>query len=86
MSTQTIKEREWMTMLTFKPRIRPVELAERIADGFAVTLFWDRDRDGSLWVSVFHEDSGESFALDAQPENALDVFYHPFAYGLPQAA
>lgn len=73
-------------MLTIKNRMKPVELAERIADGLAVTLFWDRDRDGSLWVSVFHEESGESFAVDAEPGNALDVFYHPFAYCLPQAA
>jgi len=79
-------EKESMTMLTFNPRTRPVELAERAGDGFAVTLLWDRDRDGSLWVSVLHEDSGEAFAVDAAPENALDVFYHPFAYCLPQAA
>ena len=73
-------------MLTFKPRIAPVELAERSGDGFAVALFWDRDGSGRLWVSVLHEESGESFAVDAAPDNALDVFYHPFAYWLPQAA
>ena len=73
-------------MLTFKPRIAPVELAERSGDGFSVRLFWDRDRSGRLWVSVLREDSGEAFAVDAAPDNALDVFYHPFAYCLPQAA
>jgi hypothetical protein len=77
---------EGSSMLTFKTRSQPVELAERTSEGFAVSLFWDRDRDGRLWVSVLHEDSGEAFALDAAPDNALDVFYHPFAYCLPQAA
>jgi hypothetical protein len=64
----------------------PVDLAERSGDGLAVTLFWDRDGDGSLWVSVLHEDSGEAFAVEAEADKALDVFYHPFAYCLPQAA
>jgi hypothetical protein len=73
-------------MLTFKTRTQPLELAERTNDSFAVSLLWDRDRDGRLWVSVQHEESGEAFALDAAPEKALDVFYHPFAYCLPAAA
>jgi hypothetical protein len=79
-------EEELMAMLTFKPRTPPVELAERTGDGFAVALYWDRDRDGRLWVSVLHEDSGEVFDVDAEAGNALDVFYHPFAYSLPRAA
>jgi hypothetical protein len=37
-------------------------------------------------VSVLHEESGEAFSVDADPENALDVFYHPFSYCLPAAA
>jgi hypothetical protein len=73
-------------MLTFKPRTTQVELAERAGDGFAVSLLWDRDHDGRLWVSVLDEDTGETFAVEAAPDNALDVFYHPFAYSLPQAA
>jgi hypothetical protein len=24
--------------------------------------------------------AGQEFQLDAHPENALDIFYHPFAY------
>ena len=73
-------------MLTFKTRTQPVELAERTSDGFAVSLLWDRHRDGSLWVFVLHEESGEVFSVDADPGNALDVFYHPFSYCLPAAA
>jgi hypothetical protein len=63
-----------------------VDLAHRTGDGFAVTLIWDREGDGNLWVSVFHEDTGEEFAVEAAAHNALDVYYHPFAYRLPQAA
>jgi hypothetical protein len=77
---------EGAVMSIFKPRTDPVELAERTGDGFLVQLLWDRDRDRSLWVSVFHEETGETFAVDAAPDNALDVFYHPFAYSLPAAA
>ena len=73
-------------MLTFKSRTKPVELADRQGDGFVVSLLWDRDCDGRLWVSVLHEESGATFAVDAAPHNALDVFYHPFAYSLPLEA
>jgi len=73
-------------VLSFEPRPKPVELAERTGDGFLVRLFWDRDRDGRLWVSVLHEDTGEMFSVEAARNNALDVFYHPFAHCLPQVA
>ena len=73
-------------MLTLAHTTPPVELADRAGDGLIVTLFWDRDGDGGVWVSVLHEDTGETVQVDARADNALDVFYHPFAYGLPQAA
>jgi hypothetical protein len=69
-----------------KRRKSPVELADRVGDGLMVTLNWDRDGDGHLWVSVLHENTGESFEIDAAPDRALDVFYHPFAYCMPRAA
>jgi hypothetical protein len=59
----------------------PVELAGRAGDGLDVLLLWDR-RSGRLWVDVLHVRSGRSFAVDARADNALDVFYHPFAYGM----
>jgi hypothetical protein len=73
-------------MFSLKPTKRPVELADRAGDGFAVTLNWDRDGDGSLWVSVFQEDTGVTLVVDATRDNALDVFYHPFSYSLGHAA
>jgi hypothetical protein len=57
---------------------RPVELAERAADGLEFSLWWDQPT-GRLWVTVQNR-LGGSWTLDAPPEQALDVFYHPFAY------
>lgn len=57
---------------------RPVELAERAADGLEFSLWWDQAT-GRLWVHVLNHFGG-SWTLDAPSEQALDVFYHPFAY------
>lgn len=55
------------------------ELAQRTGDSVAVSLLWRRE-DNRLKVAVADTSTGEEFELDAHPENALDVFYHPFAY------
>jgi hypothetical protein len=55
------------------------ELAHRAGDGVVVSLLW-RQVDNRLRVTVTDSRTGEDFALDAHPENALDVFHHPFAY------
>jgi hypothetical protein len=55
------------------------ELAHRASDNVAVSLLWRR-RDNRLRVAVANATTGAEFELDAHPENALDVFYHPFAY------
>jgi hypothetical protein len=55
------------------------ELAERTGDSVAVSLLWRRE-DNRLKVAVTDTTTGTEFELDAHPENALDVFYHPFAY------
>jgi hypothetical protein len=57
---------------------RVVELAERTGDGLQVVLYWDR-LTGRLWVDVINRD-GVTMVVDAPPDRALDVFYHPFAY------
>jgi hypothetical protein len=62
-----------------------VELAARQSDGLEVALLWNR-HSGSLWVDVNHVATGESLSVDAEPSKALDVYYHPFAYCLPEAA
>jgi hypothetical protein len=55
------------------------ELARRTGDNLAVSLLWRRE-DNRLRVVVTETIGGRGFELDAHPENALDIFYHPFAY------
>jgi hypothetical protein len=62
-----------------------VELATRSSDGLEVALSWSR-RSGRVWVDVLHVATGESMTIDADPARALDVYYHPFAYSLADAA
>ncbi len=56
------------------------ELAHRGGDGIQVLLLWDRG-DGRLAVVVDDLRNGGSFELVANDgRQALDAFYHPFAY------
>jgi hypothetical protein len=55
------------------------ELAYRRNDGLAVSLLWSRAKE-RLTVAVSDDRTGERFELEAAPEKALDVFYHPYAY------
>jgi hypothetical protein len=55
------------------------ELARRTGDNLTVSLVW-RPQDNRLRVMVADTAAGQEFQLDAHPENALDIFYHPFAY------
>jgi len=61
------------------------ELDRRENDGIAVSLLWNRT---SNRLSVVVEDNqlGESFMLVARPDNAHDVFTHPYAYVQPLLA
>ena len=62
------------------------ELAYRASDGIEVVLFWHQGTD-ELLVCVSDERSGAYFELAAGPDQALDVFNHPYAHaafrGLP---
>jgi hypothetical protein len=64
------------------------ELAYRANNGVEVVLFWQQDTD-DLTVTVSEESSGAHFKLAAAPDQALDVFNHPYAHaafrGLPHA-
>jgi hypothetical protein len=55
------------------------ELASRMSGGVRVTLRWRRD-DDRVVIVVEDPVSEEVFELEARRDNALDVFYHPFAY------
>jgi hypothetical protein len=64
------------------------ELAHRVADGLEVVLFWQRVTH-ELTVTVSETRTGAYFELAAAPDEALDVFNHPYAHaafrGLPYA-
>jgi hypothetical protein len=55
------------------------ELAYRANDGVEVSLLWS-PTDDRLVVVVEDTKADERFELQARPDNALQVFYHPFAY------
>jgi hypothetical protein len=64
---------------------RAKELATRQTDGVVVSLHWRR-ADDKLTVTVDDTRTGERFRVPARRENALEVFYHPFAYAAEAAA
>jgi hypothetical protein len=55
------------------------ELARREGDGSAVSLRWNPET-GDVFVLVEDIGLGESFVVRAEPEQALQVFHHPYAY------
>jgi hypothetical protein len=55
------------------------ELAQRVNDGVEVVLFWHEVTE-ALTVTVSDERTGRYFELSADPDRALDVFEHPYAY------
>jgi hypothetical protein len=57
----------------------PRELARRVNDGVEIVLFWNEATD-ELTVCVSDERSCAHFELAARRDQALDVFYHPYAY------
>ncbi len=64
---------------------RAKELAKRETDGVVVSLQWRR-ADDKVTVVVDDTRTGERFSIPAWRENALEVFYHPFAYAPKLAA
>ena len=55
------------------------ELAYRANDGLEVTLFWQPDTD-ELKVCVCDHKNGAYFEVRPEPDQALVVFNHPYAY------
>jgi hypothetical protein len=57
------------------------ELANRSSDGLDVRLVWaKRDGRDEVVVRVTDFRDGDYFEIPAEPTQALDVYYHPFAY------
>jgi hypothetical protein len=57
----------------------PQELDYRISHGLEVSLLWSKSGN-RLTVAVHDTATGELLEIPARPENALDVFRHPYAY------
>ena len=55
------------------------ELAYRVSEGVEIVLFWHEVSD-ELTVTVSDERTGAYFELAAAPDQALDVFDHPYAH------
>jgi hypothetical protein len=55
------------------------ELASRMSGSIRVTLRW-RSADDRVVIVVEDPVTEEVFELEARRDNALDVYYHPFAY------
>jgi hypothetical protein len=55
------------------------ELAHRVNDGLEVVLFWEK-LTGELTITVSDERRGAYLELSAAPDQALDVFNHPYAH------
>lgn len=64
---------------------RGKELARRSNEGVVVSLLWRR-ADDRLTVVVEDTRTGETVALPARRDNALDVFNHPYVYTPAHAA
>jgi hypothetical protein len=60
-----------------KPMVR--ELAHRIGSGIEVSLLWRRV-DDSIALRLVEVATGVEFELRIAPGQALDAFYHPYAY------
>jgi hypothetical protein len=65
-----------MTELIDEP---PRQLAYRANGGIEVTLLWHPPTD-QLRVCVCDERHGGYFEVLPEPHQALDAFYHPYAY------
>jgi hypothetical protein len=56
-----------------------VELDVRHAAGIDVQLLWDRQT-SELTVIAHDTTTDETISIDVEPDQALEVFRHPFAY------
>jgi hypothetical protein len=66
-------------MASSAPHERERELAHRASDGIEIVLFW-HELSNDLTVCVSDQRTGAYFELAAEPEHALEVFEHPYAY------
>jgi hypothetical protein len=58
---------------------RTRELAQRLSGTAEVLLFWHPEID-RLELSVQDSATGAGFHIEVAPANAIEAFYHPYAY------
>lgn len=63
----------------------PRELAQRLAGGVEVLLLWYPDVD-SVEVSLRDTVTGAGFQIEVEPADAIQAFYHPYAYAVGPVA
>ena len=61
------------------------ELAQRLSGTVEVLLLWHREID-RVGLSVRDLSTGAGFHLEVAPANAIDAFYHPYAYAARRGA
>lgn len=55
------------------------ELAERFSGADEILLLWHPESE-RIELSVLDRATGTGFRMGLAPEDALDAFYHPYAY------
>jgi hypothetical protein len=55
------------------------ELAQRRSGGVDIRLLWHPETD-RVELSVRDVATGSGFQIEVEPGNAIDAFYHPYAY------
>ncbi len=55
------------------------ELAQRLSGAVEILLLWRPEVDG-VELSVRDLVTGAGFQFEVEPGNAIDAFYHPYAY------
>jgi hypothetical protein len=60
-------------------RLATADLAYRKSGRYEIVLFLDRTR-RELIVSVLDDVTGVAYDLPVRPDEALEVFHHPFAH------
>ncbi len=60
------------------------ELAQRLSGTVEVLLVWHPEIDG-VELSVRDPATGAGFHIEVAPADAIDAFYHPYAYAARRA-
>ena len=61
------------------------ELAERRSSGTMMRLLWLQGT-RELWVEIREPELDVAVVIPAEPERALEAFYHPYAYAAARSA